>query len=125
MDDGGCAQSKLIPSRKCQRTATLPRLTVISGPVRATGSQPSQASDPLFVVSMWRSGSSLLYALLNKHPDVGLMYEADLILLRSVFLKPRAFCDWTRRWQSWNQGFKRNGLSLALFTASGGFGGAF
>lgn len=68
------------------------------------------AAGPLFVVSMWRSGSSLLYALLNKHPQVNLMYEADLLLLRPVFLKPAAFSDWAERWQFWNQAFERHGL---------------
>jgi hypothetical protein len=78
-----------------------------------------QATSPLFVVSMWRSGSSLLYALLNKHPQVGLMYEADLILLRSAFLKPRAFCDWARRWQFWDKAFTRHGLDPDEFMRKG------
>jgi hypothetical protein len=30
---------------------------------------------------MWRSGSSLLYALLNKHPQFKLMYQAELAVL--------------------------------------------
>ena len=68
------------------------------------------APGPLFVVSMWRSGSSLLYALLNKHPRVELMYEADLLMLKAVFLKPRAFCDWAERWEFWNEAFQRHGL---------------
>jgi hypothetical protein len=68
------------------------------------------APGPLFVVSMWRSGSSLLYALLNKHPQVALMYEADLLLLKPVFLKPRALCDWAERWEFWNEVFHRHGL---------------
>lgn len=71
-----------------------------------------QAAGPLFVVSMWRSGSSLLYALLNKHPEVGLMYEADLMLLRSVFLKPRGQRDWAERWQFWNDAFGRHGMNV-------------
>ncbi len=70
----------------------------------------AMAPGPLFVVSMWRSGSSLLYALLNKHPQVGLMYEADLMLLKPVFLKPKPFCDWTERWEFWNNAFTRHGL---------------
>jgi hypothetical protein len=71
------------------------------------------APGPLFVVSMWRSGSSLLYALLNKHPQVGLMYEADLMLLKPVFLKPLPFCDWTERWEFWNSAFTRHGIDPA------------
>ncbi len=78
-----------------------------------------RASGPLFVVSMWRSGSSLLYALLNKHPEVGLMYEADLMLLRSVFLKPRGHRDWARRWQFWNEAFSRHGMDADEFESKG------
>src|SRR5581483_9621087 len=78
-------------------------------------SDTPQAPGPLFVVSMWRSGSSLLYALLNKHPQVGLMYEADLMLLRPVFWKHRGSCDWAERWQFWNQAFSRHGLNGAEF----------
>jgi hypothetical protein len=66
---------------------------------------------------MWRSGSSLLYALLNKHPQVGLMYEADLLLLRSVFAKPPGMRDWAKRWQFWNQAFTRHGLNPDEFTS--------
>jgi hypothetical protein len=70
------------------------------------------AAGPLFVVSMWRSGSSLLYALLNKHPQVALMYEADLLLLKPVFLKPAALSDWAERWEFWNRAFTRHGLKV-------------
>jgi hypothetical protein len=75
------------------------------------------APGPLFVISMWRSGSSLLYALLNKHPQVGLMYEADLLLLRSVSLKPAPLRDWAERWQFWNQAFTRHGMDASEFAA--------
>ncbi|PYX45967.1 MAG: hypothetical protein DMG79_17915 [Acidobacteria bacterium] len=37
---------------------------------RSTG---PMSAGPLFVVGMWRSGTSLLYALLNQHPEIGLM----------------------------------------------------
>ncbi|SPE45002.1 hypothetical protein SBA7_610012 [Candidatus Sulfotelmatobacter sp. SbA7] len=70
----------------------------------------AQAAGPLFVVSMWRSGSSLLYALLNKHPQVGLMFEADLALLQPLFLKPEGWQDWPRRWEFWNQALTRHQL---------------
>src|SRR5579863_123710 len=87
-----------------------------SGPVRNVVTSQPQERGPLFVVSMWRSGSSLLYALLNKHPQVGLMYEADLLLLRSAFLKPGRYCDWAERWDFWNQAFTRHGLNAKEFT---------
>jgi hypothetical protein len=71
------------------------------------------APGPLFMVSMGRSGSSLLYALLNKHHQVALMFEADLVCVRSVFLKPKTFCDWAERWEFRNRAFSRHGLTAA------------
>jgi hypothetical protein len=70
----------------------------------------TMASGPLLMVSMWRSGSSLLYALLNKHPQVALTYEADLLLLKPVFSKPELLCDWAERWEFWNEAFRRHGM---------------
>ena len=65
---------------------------------------------PLFVIGSWRSGTSLLYALLNKHPQIGLMYEGDLFLLRPLFWMPGAASRWMARWDFWNQALKRHGL---------------
>lgn len=75
------------------------------------------APGPLFIVSVWRGGSSLLYALLNKHPQIGLMYEADLVLLRPVFLKPAGVNDWAERWELWNEALSRHGLDGSEFAA--------
>lgn len=69
------------------------------------------APGPLFIVSMWRGGSSLLYALLNKHPQVALTFEADLWLLRSVFAKPDRYCDWAERLEFWNGALSRHGMT--------------
>ncbi len=66
---------------------------------------------PLFITGMWRSGSSLLYALLNKHPRVGLMYEADLTLMREAFWFPR-HKGWARRWEAWNKAMSRHSLEI-------------
>ena len=49
---------------------------------------------PVFVVGMWRSGTSLLYALLNQHPQIGLMYESDFSLLSPLFVLPRKSSSW-------------------------------
>ncbi len=68
---------------------------------------PDLAPGPLFVVSMWRSGSSLLYALLNQHPQVALMYEAELPMLWPVFFKPGK-PSWPARWDFWNQALARH-----------------
>jgi Sulfotransferase family len=74
-------------------------------------SPPSPWRGPLFVIGMWRSGTSLLYALLNKHPQIGLMYEGDLPLLRSLFWIRGATANWLRRWEFWNGAPRRHTLN--------------
>jgi hypothetical protein len=63
----------------------------------------------LFVLSVWRSGSSLLYALLNQHPEVSLLYEADLPVLQPLFWGRR---NWPKRWEFWNKSLSRHGISV-------------
>jgi hypothetical protein len=70
---------------------------------------PSHAAPgPVFVVGMWRSGTSLLYTLLNQHPGIALMYEADLPLLRQLFRNGRSKQDWLERWEFWNSALSRH-----------------
>jgi hypothetical protein len=69
---------------------------------------------PLFVVGMFRSGTSLLYALLNQHPQIALMYEGDLAHLQALFWVPRDTTRWLRRWEFWNGALARH-----KFDASG------
>ncbi len=75
-------------------------------------SQPAlwPVSGPVFVIGVWRSGTSLLYALLNRHPDLGLFYEGDLAVLRPMFQVGYSRKDWLRRWEYWNAGASRHGL---------------
>src|SRR5579872_5636908 len=84
-------------------------------PTAHESSKPAalMAPGPLFVVAMWRSGSSLLYALLNKHPQVALTFEDDLWLLRSVFRKPAAYCDWAARWEFRFSSLSRHGIAAS------------
>ena len=56
-------------------------------------------SGPLFVIGMWRSGTSLLYSLLNQHPQIALLYEGDLPLLRPLFSRIM-FCGFRSRWMT-------------------------
>jgi len=68
---------------------------------------------PVFVVGMWRSGTSLLYALLNQHPQIGLMYESDFALLSPLFLLPRKSSSWIPKVDSWNGALTRHKIDTA------------
>jgi LPS sulfotransferase NodH len=65
-------------------------------------------SGPLFVIGMWRSGTSLLYALLNQHPDIGLMYESDMLVLKPLFVIPRKSSWWLNKVDAWNGALSRH-----------------
>ena len=73
----------------------------------------AQTGGPLFVVGMWRSGTSLFYALLNQHPQIALMYEDELPLLWPLFLGNKSKSDWRERWEFWNQAPSRHKISVA------------
>ena len=66
------------------------------------------AVGPLFLVGVWRSGTSLLYTLMNQHPDIALLYEADLPMLRPLFFLGRKKEEWLARWDFWNDSLKRH-----------------
>ncbi|HVI06799.1 MAG TPA: sulfotransferase [Candidatus Binatia bacterium] len=76
-----------------------------------------QFSGPLFVIGMWRSGTSLLYTLLNQHTEVALMYESDLFLLRSLFGAGGGKADWLERWEFWNNGMSRHNIDAGSLPA--------
>ncbi len=65
---------------------------------------------PLFVVGMFRSGTSLLYALLNQHPQIALLYEDDLAHLPSLFWFPTKTSRWLAKWDNWNGGPSRHNI---------------
>jgi hypothetical protein len=76
---------------------------------------PTDFKGPLFVVGMWRSGTSLLYALLNQNPKIALMYEGDLPLLWPLFIGGKSKSDWRERWEFWNAAFSRHQLQRGKF----------
>lgn len=76
-------------------------------------SSGTMSPSPVFVVGMWRSGTSLLYALLNQHPRIGLMYESDLPLLSSLFVLPRKSSYWIPKVDSWNGALTRHKIDGA------------
>jgi len=53
-----------------------------------------------------------LYLLLNQHPQVALLYEADLPGLQRLF-PDRGDAGWAARWELWNQSLSRHGISPA------------
>ena len=67
-------------------------------------------SGPLFVVGIWRSGTSLLYALLNQNPQIALLYEGDLPLLWPLFKNGKPKLDWVERWDFWNRAPRRHNI---------------
>lgn len=67
---------------------------------------------PLFVLGVPRSGTSLLYGLLNQHPQIALLYEGDLPLLWPLFLKHRSKADWLERWNFWSGAVERHQISV-------------
>ncbi len=71
----------------------------------------TERSRPLFVVGIWRSGTSLLYALLNQHSDVALMYEGELVLLAPLFWLRRSKWGWLAKWELWNGALSRHRLN--------------
>jgi hypothetical protein len=85
---------------------------VVDSAVSAGRIAQPQWNGPLFVVGAWRSGTSLLYALLNKHPQIALMYEGDLFLLRWLFRMPGAASTWLARWELWNDALRRHGVDV-------------
>src|SRR2546430_1032132 len=72
----------------------------------------TERSGPLFVVGMWRSGTSLIYALLNQHSEVSLMYEGDLVLLGPIFWLHRNKWAWLSKWEVWNRALSRHHLDI-------------
>jgi Sulfotransferase family len=91
--------------------ATAVEIPHTSSPVRA------ERSGPLFVLSVWRSGSSLLYALLNQHSKIALLYEGDLPRLHMFLFGRFRSGSWRERWEFWNQGPSRHGIAIESMPA--------
>lgn len=71
----------------------------------------------LFIVGMWRSGTSLIHALLNRHPQVALMYEAEPLEMWPSRHGKIWSRDWPRRLEFFNQTFTRHKLDEQSFAS--------
>lgn len=79
-----------------------------------TSGQQIRPMHPLFLLSVWRSGSSLLHALLNQHSQIALLYEGELPQLQSLLWAHLRDGSWHERWEFYNQGPSRHGLKVEL-----------
>lgn len=73
---------------------------------------------PIFVTGVWRCGGTLLYLLLNQHPDIALLYESDLPLLWPMFRLPWERKRWVDKWEYWNASISRHDLDPARLSSS-------
>jgi hypothetical protein len=76
------------------------------------GTTQKGTDGPLFVVGVPRSGTSLLHVLLNQHPRIALMFEADLPLLWPLFLIRTRKLKWLERWNFWNMCVERHHIDI-------------
>jgi N-acetylglucosaminyldiphosphoundecaprenol N-acetyl-beta-D-mannosaminyltransferase len=81
------------------------------------GAQPTGHVPPVFVVGVWRSGTTLLYSLLNQHPDIRLFYESDIPALWPIFRFPWSRKTWVEKWEYWNAGVSRHDLDPNRLTS--------
>jgi hypothetical protein len=64
--------------------------------------------NPVFVVGIFRSGTTLLCSLLNQNPNISLMYECDVWNFPRPLLKSRFKLDWPERLEFFNKPFSRH-----------------
>jgi hypothetical protein len=118
MSDPLACHTNLCPVRS---SASVPNCEVMVTTAETLDSKAAVAAGedlrPLFVLSVWRSGSSLLYTLLNQHSKIALLYEGDLPRL-DLYLFGRLHSGaWRERWEFWNQGPSRHGIAIESMPA--------
>jgi hypothetical protein len=67
-------------------------------------------ANPVFVTGFFRSGTSLLYALLNGHPQIALMYECNVWEGPERLSQLRFRRNWLERQEFFNQALSRHRL---------------
>ena len=64
--------------------------------------------NPVFVIGVFRSGTSLLCSLLNQNPKIALMYECDVWNFPRPLLPLRFRHNWAERIEFYNQALSRH-----------------
>lgn len=80
-------------------------------------SQEQRHVPPIFVTGMRRCGATLLYLLLNQHPDIALLYESDLPVLWPMFRFSGGRKTWVDKWEYWNASISRHNLDPACLVS--------
>ena len=68
------------------------------------------SGNPVFVVGVFRSGTSLLCAILNQNPKLAVMYECDVWNFPRPLLNRRFRHNWAERIEFYNQALSRHQL---------------
>jgi len=66
------------------------------------------SKEPVFVVGVFRSGTSLLCTLLNQHPKIALMFECDVWNFPRPLLNLRFKHNWAQRVEFFNRALSRH-----------------
>jgi hypothetical protein len=69
--------------------------------------------DPVFVIGVFRSGTSLLCSILNQNPQIALMFECDVWNLPRPLLPARFKQNWAERIEFYNQALSRHNIMSA------------
>lgn len=67
-------------------------------------------SQPVFLIGFFRSGTSLLHAILNQHPQIALMYECNAWDFPEFLSQKRFQRNWLERLEYLNQALSRHRL---------------